>query len=158
MLSAYTLDAWSQVYPQLKLADILTPIAQPIVRRIAGICLDEQASVLAPRSSSTALKVSYLRADPWDIEPWKSLINLNTPGHARIPAPVLITQGEADAVIAPSITAAFAKRLCSERETVDYRTYARVTHVGVGADTAAFVAHWIADRFAGKRAPTSCGG
>jgi dienelactone hydrolase len=103
-----------------------------------------------------ALKLGYLSKMPWETEPWKGLIADNTPGRAKIPAPIIITQGDADPLVRPAINAAFARRLCADGETVDYRTYPGVMHIDAGPKTAADVAAWIARRFAGAAAPTTC--
>ncbi|MDQ6821960.1 MAG: lipase family protein [Actinomycetota bacterium] len=156
ILSAYTIDAWSQVYPQLHFDDIVTRGARPIVRRLSKICLTEKKGFLGVGVLQLALKISYLRKLPWETEPWKGLIAQNTPGHARIPAPIFITQGDRDALVGPAINAAFARQLCGQRERVEYRTYPGVMHIDAGPKTAADVAAWIAQRFAGKAAPTNC--
>lgn len=158
ILSAYTLDTWSQVYPQLHLDQVLTRLAQPVVRRLSAICIGADNGPIAAAVVSLALKVSYLRRLPWDLEPWKQLLALNTPGAAKIPAPVLITQGDADKLVRPAVTAAFAELLCAKGETIDYRTYPGVDHIRAGPDTAPDVARWIANRFAGAKAPTTCAG
>ena len=156
ILSAYTLDTWSKVYPQLRLDQVVTRAAQPIVKRLAKICVTEKQGLLALGVLQLALKVSYLKRLPWETEPWKGLIAENTPGHTEIPAPIIITQGDADPLVRPTINAAFARRLCNEGETVDYRTYPGVMHVDAGPKTAADVAAWIAQRFAGAPAPSTC--
>ena len=156
ILSAYTIDTWSQVYPQLRLDQVVTRAAQPIVKRLARICVTEKQGFLAVGVLQLALKLSYLTKLPWETEPWKGLIAENTPGATRIPAPIIITQGDADPLVRPTINAAFARRLCSHGERVDYRTYPGVMHIDAGPKTAADVAAWIAQRFAGATAPTTC--
>ncbi|HWF35430.1 MAG TPA: alpha/beta fold hydrolase [Solirubrobacteraceae bacterium] len=158
VLSAYTLDTWSQVYPQLRLDQVVTSLAQPVVRRLAKICLSTDNGPVAAAAVSLALKLSYLHKLPWELDPWKHLLKLNTPGAAKIPAPVLITQGGADKLVRPPVTADFAKHLCSQGTTVDYRAYPGVDHLRAGPDTASDVAHWIAERFARVKAASTCKG
>lgn len=71
---------------------------------------------------------------------------------------MITAQGDADPLVRPAINAAFARRLCSDGERVDYRTYPGVMHVDAGPKTAADVAAWIAQRFAGAAAPSTCAG
>ncbi|MDQ6778240.1 MAG: lipase family protein [Actinomycetota bacterium] len=158
VLSAYTLDMWSQVYPQLHLGQVVTRLAQPVVRALSNICIGADNGPIAAAAVSLALKISYLHTLPWDFDPWRSLLKLNTPGAAKIPAPIFITQGGADMLVRPAVTAAFAKRLCEQRATVDYRAYPGVDHIRAGPDTASDVARWIAERFAGAKAPSTCAG
>ncbi len=156
ILSAYTIDTWSKVYLQLHLDQVVAGAARPIVERLAKICITEKKGLLGVGVLQLALKVSYLKQLPWETEPWKTLIAKNTPGHTQTPAPIIITQGDADPLVRPSINAAFAKRLCSQGERVDSRTYPGVKHIDAGPEAAADVAAWIADRLAGRLAPSNC--
>ena len=156
ILSAYAFFSWARVYPGVSLAQVVTPLARPIVSRIAQVCLNEQGGVISAGVIGSLLSVSYLRADPWNVEPWKRLLAENSPGHARIPAPLAVVQGEADALVRPPVTAAFVNRLCSEGETVEYRPLPGVSHLEIGPRSASFVAGWVAERFAGRAAPSTC--
>jgi pimeloyl-ACP methyl ester carboxylesterase len=155
ILSAYAADTWSQVYPQLHLSQIVTAPAQPVVKQLARICIVGDGAIAAG-VVSTALKITYLHANPWESAPWKGLLEQNSPGGAKIGAPILITQGTDDKLIAPSITAMYVKRLCAGGETVDYRSLPGVGHIGAGPRSSGIVAKWIADRFAGAAAPDTC--
>jgi pimeloyl-ACP methyl ester carboxylesterase len=157
VLSAYTLASWSRVYPQLRLDQVVTRPARPVVRRIAGICIavDRNATIAAALVAQL-LRISYLKERPWDIEPWKGPIAENSPGRVRIGAPIMITQGEADRLITPPITRDFVDELCGKGESIIYRTYAGVDHLHAGPETAPDVAEWLADRFAGKPPPSGC--
>jgi pimeloyl-ACP methyl ester carboxylesterase len=157
VLSAYTLATWSQVYPQLRLDQVVTRPAQPIVRRIARICIAaERNATIAAVLVAQLLRITYLKELPWETEPWKSLLAENTPGRVKIGAPIIITQGEADGLITPSITREFVDELCGKGETVTYRTYRGVDHLHAGPETAPDVADWVADRFGGTAAPNGC--
>ncbi len=158
VLSAYTLASWSQVYPQLRLDQVATPVARPIIKQIAKICIafDEKATVAAGLVAQL-LRISYLSRNPWETEPWKGLIAHNSPGHGRIDAPILITQGEQDKLVSPQITSSFVHQLCRRGERVEYRPYPGVDHIQAGPKTADDVARWVADRFAGRVAQSSCG-
>ena len=157
VLSAYTIDAWTKIYPQLDIDELVTRAAQPVVRQIAGLCiLVDRNSTISAALVSELLRISYLKAVPWEVEPWKGLISLNSPGAEWIGAPVYIAQGEADMLVRPEITRDFVERLCRQNETVEYRTYPGVGHVQVGGAASAGVVEWVADRFAGEPAPTTC--
>ncbi|HEX8919648.1 MAG TPA: lipase family protein [Chloroflexota bacterium] len=104
---------------------------------------------------TTILKVGYLKSPPWQTEPWRTLLQQNAPGLTRIPAPVLISQGGADQLVPPSITASFVKEQCRRGGKVEYRVYPGVGH-DAGAESASNVVTWIADRFSGKPPPSNC--
>jgi hypothetical protein len=61
--------AWSQVYPQLRLDQVVTRAAQPIVKRLARICITEKQGLLAVGVLQLALKLSYLKQLPWETGP-----------------------------------------------------------------------------------------
>jgi hypothetical protein len=46
----------------------------------------------------------FLKADPTEIEPWKFIMQRNTPGQSPAGAPVFIAQGSADTAVRPEIT------------------------------------------------------
>ncbi|MBV9282405.1 MAG: alpha/beta fold hydrolase [Chloroflexi bacterium] len=154
VLAAYALDAWSQVYGH-DLETVFTPAARPIVDRMVRLCLQNQTQMLAFLPLTTILKVGYLRSPPWQSEPWQTLLKQNTPGQARIPAPILISQGGADQLVLPAVTAAYVRRLCRMGEKVEYRVYPGVGH-DAGAESAPDVVAWLANRFAGKPPPSTC--
>ena len=150
------LASWARVYDDAELDLILTPVARPLVNRIAENCIHNPAQILASVPAATALNVTFLSEPPWDTEPWTRILAENTPGGACTGAPILITQGEADPIVSPSVQQQFVNRLCDVGNTVDYRTYRGVGHVTIAHDTAPDVLQWIADRFAGNPAPNTC--
>jgi len=95
VLSAYALDAWSQVYGH-DLETVFTPVARPIVRRMVRLCIHNTTQALAFLPLTQILKIGFLKSPPWQTEPWKTLLQQNTPGQTTTPAPILISQGGAD--------------------------------------------------------------
>ncbi|MGH6928331.1 MAG: lipase family protein, partial [Dongiaceae bacterium] len=93
---------------------------------------------------------------PWDTEPWTRILAENTPGGVGTGAPILITQGEDDPIVSPTVQQQFVNKLCDSGNTVDYRTYPGIGHVTIAHDTAPDVVPWISDRFAGEPAPNTC--
>jgi len=157
LLSAYTIDAWTRVYPNLTLDQIVTAAARPIVRNIATYCISNMTQALPAVLHARLLKIVYLNKLPWDSAPWKAELDANSPGHSKIPVPIFIGQGVEDALVSPDLQAAFVKGLCTAGETVVYRTYPGVGHVDAGPAVAPDAEAWIADRFAGKAVPSTCG-
>jgi len=157
LLAAFALDSWVQVYPALKLDEVVTAAARPIVRNTATYCIHNMTQALPAVLHARVLKITFLSKQPWEIEPWKSELEANTAGHMPIRAPLFIGQGATDPLVLPAVQADFVKSLCAAGETVAYRTYPGVQHVDVGPAAMSDVTAWIADRFAGKPAPSTCG-
>jgi dienelactone hydrolase len=65
-------------------------------------------------------------------------------------------QGGADKITPPVLTKRFARRLCAAGETVELRLYPAAEHGEAGIVASPDVAAWIAGRFAGAAAPSTC--
>jgi alpha-beta hydrolase superfamily lysophospholipase len=158
LVSAYALQTWSRVYPQLHLSQLLAPEAEALVNSMAGICVDELNSPHAEAVIAASLAGSYLRGgSAWTVQPLAGILRANTPGPPPKTIPLLVTQGESDQLVAPSVTAAFVRSLCAAGDSVEYRTLPGVTHEYTGQASATLVAEWVVQRFAGQPAPSSCG-
>jgi alpha-beta hydrolase superfamily lysophospholipase len=70
--------------------------------------------------------------------------------------PVLLVQGGADEIVAPTVTDHFADMLCANGEAVEYKLYDGIGHLDTGHAAVPDVVTWVADRFAGVTAPTTC--
>ena len=156
ILVSMALASWARVYDDADLDQIVTPVARPLVNRIAKNCILSPAQILASVPAATALNVTFLSEPPWDTEPWTTIAAENTPGSVGTEAPILITQGEADPIVSPSVQQQFVDKLCDSGNTVDYRTYPRIGHVTIAHDTAPDVVQWISDRFAERPAANTC--
>jgi alpha-beta hydrolase superfamily lysophospholipase len=156
ILIAMALQSWARVYGDASLDQIVTPVARPLVGRIAKNCLYNTNQILASVPAALALDLTFLHTPLWEREPWKTILDTNTPGAGRTNTPMLIVQGDADTIVAPDITTRLAIKLCAEGETVDLRLLPGIGHLQTGHVAAPAVVQWIGDRFAGKPAPTTC--
>jgi alpha-beta hydrolase superfamily lysophospholipase len=87
---------------------------------------------------------------------WRQRFDQNTVGNQTTVAPLLTLQGTADAVVNPNGTTQYVQRACRFGQPVECSVYPGATH-----QTIPFVAQheylpWIADRFAGNKAPSNC--
>ena len=156
ILIAMALDSWASVYDEASLDQIVAPVARPLVGSIAKNCLYNPKQILSSVPAALALDLRFLHTPPWETEPWKTIVETNTPGANPTGVPILITQGETDPIVSPATTAALAGKLCAQRETVDLRLLPDTAHLDAGQVAVPQVVEWIADRFAGKLAPTTC--
>ena len=46
----------------------------------------------------------FLKADPTKLEPWRDIMDRNSPGQAPAGVPVFLSQGTADDIVRPDIT------------------------------------------------------
>jgi uncharacterized membrane protein HdeD (DUF308 family)/fermentation-respiration switch protein FrsA (DUF1100 family) len=156
VLISMALRSWEQVYDDAHLDQIVTPVARPIVARLARNCLYSKNQILGSIPGSLALGVTFLHRPAWETEPWKTIALKNTPGGEPTKAPILIVQGGADTIVPPGVTERLVHELCQQGETVKLRLAPDVGHLETGHEAAPAVLKWINDRFAGKPAPTSC--
>jgi alpha-beta hydrolase superfamily lysophospholipase len=156
ILISMALYSWAKVYDDASLDQIATRAARPLVGRIARNCLYTKQQILASVPGSLALKLTFLHTPPWQTEPWKTILVENNPGATRTNAPLLIIQGDADPIVAPDVTARLVDKLCAEGETVDLHVLKGTAHLDAGHVAVPYVVQWIADRFAGKPAPSTC--
>jgi hypothetical protein len=156
VLAAYTLATWSHGYPRLRLDRILSRPAREVVAQVATLCLPADHGSVKAALGDQSIHLTYRSRQPWDTQPWKRLLERNSPGATAIPVPVIITQGADDRDVRPALTARFVRHLCRLGSTVQYRPSRRVAHVDLGEKTAPYVSKWIVGRFAGKSARSSC--
>lgn len=156
LLVAYVLSAWSRVYPRLRLDAIVTPAGRAAAERLAGVCVPLDHEPIGRALGGREVKVAYRTKAPWNDQPWSELLARNSPGTKTISVPVILTQGREDAFVRPAATARFARYLCGRGTTVQYRPSRGVAHRDVGEKTAPYVARWIAGRFAGEPARSTC--
>lgn len=155
-LTAMTLWSWSRVY-SAPLAPVVTEEAVPVIDRLAGLCIERWFDVLSRRAPTDALRQSFLKVDDFaDAEPWRALLAENTPGAPPADVPVFLAQGSADALVRPEVTAAYARTLCQSGEAVQVYGVEGVGHAFIARDAAPAAVAWIAGRFAGEAAPSSC--
>jgi hypothetical protein len=155
ILTAMALASWAGVYDTAKLDDIVTPVARPLVRQIARNCIQNPTQILASIPAATALKLTFLSEPPWKVEPWKTILAVNTPT-GDVTAPLFIAQGLKDTVVAPAVQAQFVQSLCARGISLDYRTYPKAGHLNLHEFAGSDITAWITERFTGAPAINSC--
>lgn len=155
-LTAMALLSWSQFYKE-PLDTILDHSAKESFEEIARDCIETIAELVQIDQAAQGLPPNFLSANPTKVEPWKSIMARNSPGQAPAGAPVFIAQGTADDIVRPQITRQFADHLCAQGTRVVLIALEGASHTFAGVDSASRAVAWMADRFAGKRAPTDCG-
>lgn len=79
-ITAVTLWSWSRIY-DASMATVVTPQAIPVINQLADECIERFFDVLVRRGPTQALARSFLTVNDFaDREPWRSLLDRNTPG------------------------------------------------------------------------------
>ena len=88
---------------------------------------------------------------------WAELAEANNPGHEATDAPILILHSAADDVVPAALSGILFDRLCGEGQVVERRVYERgQSHGAAVPDAVADGLGWIAQRFEGEDAASTC--
>jgi acetyl esterase/lipase len=150
-LLSYTVWSWSHVF-NTNPDGIVPASTRPVIERTARDCLETSEQLR--RLTSDAAPLQGVRVTP--DSHWSDLLKDNAPTPSPGQAPVLLTQGDEDPVIPPSLTRDFARRLCAASVPVRYVAMPGVDHYQAAMRSADTATAWIADRFAGAPPPDDC--
>jgi len=103
------------------------------------------------------LKSRLKNKDLGTIQPWARLARANSPTTTPFGVPLLIAQNLKDDLIAPGVRRAYAKALCRSGARLRYVSITGEGHATSAKDSSSETLAWIAERFAGRRAPSDCG-
>jgi alpha-beta hydrolase superfamily lysophospholipase len=156
VVAAYMLSIWSRIDPRLRVGEIVTAPARATVERVARLCVPVDHGRIGRALGTRDVTLAYRARAPWRTAPWKDLLARNSPGAKPIAAPLIVTQGTRDGLVRPRLTARYVRYLCGLGATVEYRPSRRVAHGDLGRKTAPYVSKWIARRFAGDTARSTC--
>ncbi len=156
VLTALSLWSWSHVY-DTSLTSVVQAHAIKPVGEIGGQCVSGFTDLLVDASAYGQIEKGFLKGDPTEIAPWSGYLAESTPArHAVKWPPVFIAQGSADKIVDPPVTTNFAIKLCDQGVDVRYFSVPGATHEVIAGVSAKEAVNWIADRFAGRLAPTDC--
>jgi pimeloyl-ACP methyl ester carboxylesterase len=156
VLAAYTLSAWSQVYNDARLENVIADRGVDAAIAIDKGCVPHRSDL--PRAVPAAVvdQMAYVHKHPTRTKAWSRLLTANSLRPFQTQVPILITQGQDDQLVVPETTESYVRALCERADTVGYRLYPNTTHADTGPASANFVSGWIAGRFAGRPPLNSC--
>jgi alpha-beta hydrolase superfamily lysophospholipase len=147
------LYAWSIVYDDMNLDDLIKPEMRDQFESVAKTCVTTPLAFLTLGGVPTPSE--FLKVDPVTTEPYKTILSENTP-RGRIDVPLLISHGTADTLIPLEGSEAEAARRCAEGENVQFVRYPGVGHPAA-EESGIMTVGWIEDRFAGRPTGPTCG-
>jgi alpha-beta hydrolase superfamily lysophospholipase len=158
VLASMALVSWSEVFADqgLGMDQVVSPVSIPAARLIADHCILSNPQLLVDLPEAAILSLHFLSGDPWTTPGWDTTMADNTPGAQLIGVPVLVSQGTADTIVWPGVTADWVAARCRAGESVTLRPLEGVPHQGAGFAAAGETAAWLADRFAGKPVTGAC--
>jgi len=163
VLASMAIVSWTDVYAAQGLdeAQLVQPTGVPAVRFIADGCIETTGQLVVDLPEAELLGVQFkgvdLRDHTWSPPAaWEPVLAQNTPGAAPIGVPLLVSQGTADTVVWPGITADWVAARCAAGEHIQQTLYEGASHVQVATDAAPDTVTWLGARFAGAPASTNC--
>jgi alpha-beta hydrolase superfamily lysophospholipase len=138
-------------YPELEASGVLTPAGEEALVGAGVQCVNHLAYVI--NSNVPTPFETFFKPVPAD---WQQRLNENTAGYTAPVAPVLVMQGTADTVVNPNGTTQYYERVCGFGKPVTYTMYEGATHQTIPKDARGEYIDWIADRFEGLPAETTC--
>jgi pimeloyl-ACP methyl ester carboxylesterase len=155
-ITAMTLWSWHRVYGAA-IDNIVDPRAIPVMDRLARECIEGPFDLIERQRTEKPLEEHFLTVEgPAKIEPWRSLLQKNTPDVFQPNIPVFLAQGTNDQIVHPDVTWGYMKKLCAAGSKVMMINLPNIGH-GRGAQASAdAAADWMTDQFAGKTAPNDC--
>lgn len=136
-------------YPDLPVDAVVTEQGRDALVAVTDTCVNEALDLAL--GAGPAIQLDGTR-DP----EWAATYAANSPGDVAPSAPVLIVHGSGDDVVPPVLSELVAADYCALGVTVQRTVYDGADHVSVVTQALAEVQGWVADRLAGRAAPSNC--
>lgn len=156
VVSAYIAATWEHIYPELDLANTLTPGSAGGVKRIQGLCFNGQ-DVISAALAGTQIPNQLFPDSSLNGALGKKLSEQEPVG--PFPAPVLVAQGLADPLVRPELQRKWVAARCAAGEEIDYREFKGLGHVDlVAADSPLTpeIVSWTLGRWNGEPPTPNC--
>jgi len=150
----YAVAAWSQMFADINLDELIVPDRRQQFDRIASTCVTTPAAFLLLGELSPPSE--YLAVDILKLESVKALMEQNTP-RLPISVPLLIAHGTSDTLIPIEGSDAEFARRCAAGEDVQFVRYPGVDHDAADA-SALMIIGWLSDRLEGRTNGSNCDG
>jgi len=146
------LYAWSHLYGEVDLDQLVDPSAREQFEKIARTCI---TTPLAFRlAGEVPTPQDFLMTDPLADETLRAIMDSNIP-RGPLTAPLLLSHGTADQLIPFEGSVKEAERRCAAQEDVTFVRYPGVGHPAT-KESAIMTIGWFEDRLAGRQTGSTC--
>jgi acetyl esterase/lipase len=142
----------NRAYPQLRLDRILNDAGKKAAAAIASECVGQLASTYAFKHIADYARVP----DPLGLPAVRAVMAANLLGRRTPSQPMHIYEATNDELIPLKDVQELAANYCRHGLAVEYREYPAGEHLFVAGSAAYDALSWLAGRFAGGAAPTTC--
>jgi len=154
IIGSEVIDLWPRFYPELTAAKVATPLAIANAQQLGSICITADQNTLL-QAFGPYLAKPFFSVDPTSVPSWRAEFEVNTPS-APAGVPVFVAQGLQDTVVLPSTTVQLQEQWCAKGTKIDVVWYPTASHLTIPALSASDAVAWLAGRFAGDPAPSTC--
>lgn len=155
-ITAMTLWSWHRVYGA-DIDKVVDPRAMRTIDRLARECIEGPFDIIVRRQTEKPLEQHFLTVEqPANIEPWRSLLEKNTPGTLPPEIPLFLAQGTADQIIEPNVTRDYMAKLGAAGSKVKMMLLPDIGHGRAAQASTVAAVKWTEDRFAGVAPPNDC--
>jgi pimeloyl-ACP methyl ester carboxylesterase len=142
-------------YPELGLDGYLNAAGQ---REFSAIASGTKSACIVGLLTTFATKhiSDYTTSNLLEVPMWQARIRENELGLHKPRVPVFLYHGDIDEVIPAAVGAGLRDRWCAQGATVQWKVYPFGEHLLTQAFAAADAVRWIADRFDGLAASSTC--
>ncbi|MHB8795915.1 MAG: lipase family protein [Candidatus Nanopelagicales bacterium] len=150
------LVSWPLVDTSLAPAQVATSTGLDSYERIAQECTSDPglAVELVARED---VGEQFFAADPTGQPAWRAFAEAQTPPPMPADMPVFLAQGTADEIVLAWPNAILEKDWCAAGSTLTTLWLGDIGHLAAAKTAGPAAVQWIADRFAGRPAASSCG-
>jgi acetyl esterase/lipase len=155
-ITAMTLWSWQRVF-DAKMDKVVDPRAIPAIDQLAEECIEGPFDLRRRQLTEQPLEKYFLTTKhPSDVEPWRTLLTVNSAGALPPEIPVFLAQGTDDVIIHPEVTKTYAAKLCKTGSKVHMLSMPNIGHGRAAQASTQAMLEWTSDRFAGVPAPNDC--
>jgi hypothetical protein len=149
---AGTAEGFNAAYPSLDLNAQLTAAGQTAMANLETMC---QAQALVTYADKTIQDYTIGGIDPMTEPAWETVLDENNLGGTAPDVPILETHGLLDEVIPYSVEQTLHDQWCADGVSDELISYVG-DHILTAVEDQTDTDNWIAARFAGDAAPSSC--
>ena len=144
----------SRAYPEMDLQSLLNAKGRAMAAQVGTECIDQFAFQYPYARISDYTSVP----DPLAVPRVKQVVTMDNLGQRKPTTPLYIYNATHDELNPIAAGDALVSHYCSEGVTVDYERILVGEHISPVVTNAAQAVSYLADRFAGKPAPSTCPG
>jgi pimeloyl-ACP methyl ester carboxylesterase len=155
LMTSYAGVSWSQIY-DVPLSTVTGRVGQDLMHRLARQCVTLDGFKLGTKIGLARMTLALRGVDLAKLPRWGALMRENSVRPAVLGVPLLVAQGSADVIIAPTVTRAFVRKTCRAGQPVRFIEVPGGDHVTIAKRTATETIAWLEQRFAGRPAASDC--